>query len=244
MPKITPSSAMKETGVKAGVGKDINSALLSTTGVSVSQAAHQIMESEFYEEAGRAPIDEQEIRDMIIDILQMGKQNYINEYNYQNDINSTLAQIQEVEAKIRGEEGGVEKNSIQIDHVPRFKEAFIANGNQMPEVFDAVPGKSVWARNFKTNLYDLVSTDGVVLMKNVSMIQGRVVETGKSNKPVSQRKKQDDLTNLKAIANDLDMNFIIAFKGYDINEFISKLEAAKTQTEYNEIMSKIRELLC
>ncbi len=101
MPKITPSSAMKETGVKAGVGKDINSALLSTTGVSVSQAAHQIMESEFYEEAGRAPIDEQEIRDMIIDILQMGKQNYINEYNYQNDINSTLAQIQEVEAKIR-----------------------------------------------------------------------------------------------------------------------------------------------
>lgn len=244
MPKITPSSAMKETGVKAGVGKDINSALLSTTGVSVSQAAHQIMESEFYEEAGRAPIDEQEIRDMIIDILQMGKQNYINEYNYQNDINNTLAQIQEVEAKIRGEEGGVEKNSIQIDHVPRFKEAFIANGNQMPEVFDAVPGKSVWARNFKTNLYDLVSTDGVVLMKNVSMIQGRVVETGKSNKPVSQRKKQDDLTNLKAIANDLDMNFIIAFKGYDINEFISKLEAAKTQTEYNEIMSKIRELLC
>lgn len=244
MPKITPSSAMKETGVKAGVGKDINSALLSNTGVSVQQAAHQIMENEFYEEAGRAPIDEQDIREMIIDILQIGKENYINEYNYQSDINRILSDIQDVEARIRGEEGGIEKNSIQIDHVPRFKEAFIANGNQMPEVFDAVPGKSVWARNSKTNLYDLVSNDGTVLMENVSMIQGRVVETGKSKKPVPQRKKKEDIDNLKSIANDLDMNFIIAFKGYDINEFISKLEAAETQTEYNEIMSKIRELLC
>lgn len=244
MPKITPSSAMKETGVKVGIGKDINGALLSNSGVSVSQAAHNIMENEFYEEAGRAPIDEQEIRNMIIDILQIGKENYINEYNYQSDINRILSDIQDIEARIRGEEGGVEKNSIQIDHVPRFKEAFIANGNQMPEVFDAVPGKSVWARNSKTNLYDLVSTDGTVLMENVSMIQGRVVETGKSKKPVSQRKKQEDLANLKAIANDLEMNFMMAAKGYDINEFISKLEAAETQTEYNEIMSKIRELLC
>lgn len=244
MPKITPSSAMKETGVKTGIGKDINPALLSNTGVSVQQAAHQIMEDEFYEEAGRAPIDEQEIRNMIIDILQMGKENYINEYNYQNDINSILAQIQEIEAKMLAEEGGIEKNSIQIDHVPRFKEAYIANGNQMPEVFDAVPGKSVWAKDSKTNLYDLVSTDGVVLMKNVSMIQGRVVDTAKSKKPVSQRKKQADLKNLIAIAKDLDMNSMIALKGYDINDFISKLEAAETQTEYNEIMSKIRELLC
>ena len=60
----------------------------------------------------------------------------------------------------------------------------------------------------------------------------------------SSTKKKEDLTNLRAIANDLEMNFTIAAKGYDINEFISKLEAAETQTEYNEIMSKIRELLC
>ena len=244
LPKITAASARKETGTKIGIGKDINPSLLSNTGVSVQKAAEQVYEGEFFEEAGRPLTDIQEIRNIIIDILQVGKENYINEYNYQNDIIRVLNDIQDVEAKIRGEEGGVEKNSIQMEHVPRFKEAYIANGNQMPEVFDAVPGKSIWARNSKTNLYDLVSTDGTVLMENVSMIQGRVVETGKSKKPVPQRKKQEDLANLRAIANDLEMNFTIAAKGYDINEFISKLEAAETQTEYNEIMSKIRELLC
>jgi hypothetical protein len=114
----------------------------------------------------------------------------------------------------------------------------------MPDTFEAVPGKSIWALNRDTNLYSLVDNDGTILMEDVSMILGRIVNTKKSNKPVSNRRKQQDLLSLNSIASDLDMNSLMAIKGYDINDFISKLEAAQTESEYNQIMSKIRELLC
>ena len=42
LPKITPVSAKKETGVKVGSKLDISPSLLSGNGVSVAQAAHDL----------------------------------------------------------------------------------------------------------------------------------------------------------------------------------------------------------
>jgi hypothetical protein len=244
LPKIKPESAYKETGVKIGVGRDINPSLLSNDGYTVQKAAHYIREFAFYEESGRPRMDEQDIRNEIIEILQVGKANYMRNYDMQYDIDQKKAEIQDIQNKINTDQGLVNLTSIQQDFGAKFKQAFIDNGNKMPDTFEAIPGKSTWALDRNTNLYSLVDNDGVILMENVSMILGRIVDTKKSNKPVSNRRKQQDLLSLNSIAFDIDMNSLMAIKGYDINDFISKLEAAQTQSEYNEIMSKIRELLC
>jgi hypothetical protein len=244
LPKIKPESAYKETGVKIGVGRDINPSLLSNDGYTVQKAAHYIREFAFYEESGRPRMDEQDIRNEIIEILQVGKANYMRNYDMQYDIDQKKAEIQDIQNKINTDQGLVNLTSIQQDFGAKFKQAFIDNGNKMPDTFEAIPGKSIWALDRDTNLYSLVDNDGVILMENVSMILGRIVDTKKSNKPVSNRRKQQDLLSLNSIAFDIDMNSLMAIKGYDINDFIFKLEAAQTQSEYNEIMSKIRELLC
>lgn len=244
LPKIKPESARKETGVKVGTSRDINPSLLSKDGYTVTAAAHYIKEFAFYEESGRQLLDEQEIRNEIVQILQIGKENYMRDYNMQYEIDQKKAEIQDVQNRINTEQGLVNLTSIQEDFGAKFKQAFIDNGNKMPDTFEAVPGKSIWALNRDTNLYSLVDNDGTILMEDVSMILGRIVNTKKSNKPVSNRRKQQDLLSLNSIASDLDMNSLMAIKGYDVNDFISKLEAAQTESEYNQIMSKIRELLC
>lgn len=62
LPKINPESAKKETGLKTGNTKDIPTSFLSKNGVTVDQAAHDIWEN-------NPNFDIQEIRDVIIDIL-------------------------------------------------------------------------------------------------------------------------------------------------------------------------------
>lgn len=75
MPKITPESAKKETGLKTGAKQDINPALLSKKGVTVSRAAEELavaMKDEYLVEASA-----DEIRDHIIEILQVGKNKFL-----------------------------------------------------------------------------------------------------------------------------------------------------------------------
>jgi hypothetical protein len=93
LPKITPASAKKETGTKVGTVKDINPNLLSTKGVTVEQAAHNIWENNFSGEGLFAPMSVEEIRDVIIEILQTGKNNYIDEISGQREINELKIQL-------------------------------------------------------------------------------------------------------------------------------------------------------
>jgi len=74
LPKITPESAADETGVKTGTGKDINIGLLSKNGDTVQEAAEVIGESlrnELY-----SNLTDEEVRQEIIDLLQLGKEKY------------------------------------------------------------------------------------------------------------------------------------------------------------------------
>jgi hypothetical protein len=70
MPKITPASAKAETGVKTGTKSDISISMLSKKGVTVQQAAHNVMEQ--FQSEGDYNLNEEEIRDIIIDILVSG----------------------------------------------------------------------------------------------------------------------------------------------------------------------------
>jgi hypothetical protein len=66
---------------------------LSTKGVTVEQAAHNIWENNFSGEGLFAPMSVEEIRDVIIEILQTGKNNYIDEISGQREINELKIQL-------------------------------------------------------------------------------------------------------------------------------------------------------
>lgn len=78
MPKITPASARRETGVKPGTKADINIGMLNKRGVTVERAAEDIHMR--YGPDGEnllAPeFDEQRIREELIEILKMGRKKY------------------------------------------------------------------------------------------------------------------------------------------------------------------------
>jgi len=96
LPKIKPDSARRETGTGVGTAKDINPGMLSNNGVSVERAAEMLSENLFYEGSGFPEIDVQEIRDYIIDILQTGVKNYVDEFTDQNKIDNVKAKIAEL----------------------------------------------------------------------------------------------------------------------------------------------------
>ena len=72
MPKITPASAKKETGVKIGAKKEINPNLLNKKGKTVTQAAHEIWIAMKEENMFEGKMDESDVRQIIIDILTTG----------------------------------------------------------------------------------------------------------------------------------------------------------------------------
>jgi hypothetical protein len=96
LPKIKPDSARRETDTGVGTAKDINPGMLSNNGVSVERAAEMLSENLFYEGSGFPEIDVQEIRDYIIDILQTGVKNYVDEFTDQNKIDNVKAKIAEL----------------------------------------------------------------------------------------------------------------------------------------------------
>ncbi len=91
MPRITPESAKKETGAKTGTNSDINPNFLSKNGKTVTQAAHEI-----FEDIGQSHgVDEQYIRNAIIEILQTGKKQFIDKITRQTEIDNLKKSIEE-----------------------------------------------------------------------------------------------------------------------------------------------------
>jgi hypothetical protein len=74
MPKIKPESANRETGGKIGTSSDINMSLIDKNGITVEQASELLYDTYFINYPN---IEESDIRQIIIDILLVGKNNYI-----------------------------------------------------------------------------------------------------------------------------------------------------------------------
>ena len=128
LPKIKPDSARRETGVAVGTSKDINPGLLSNNGVSVERAAEMLSESLFYEGSGFPEIDVQEIRDYIIDILQTGVKNYVDEFTEQNKIDNLKSEIAQLKEEQRLSKDG--NTGIQLD---------LFSDENAPEGYPSIP---------------------------------------------------------------------------------------------------------
>ena len=93
--KITPASAKKETAVKVGIGRDIHISLVSKEGKSVERAA----ESMWIDHGERLNLDDQDFRDMIIQVLMTGSIKKAKEEFLRNEEDAyKLERIQELTA--------------------------------------------------------------------------------------------------------------------------------------------------
>lgn len=128
LPKIKPESARRETGVAVGTSRDINPGMLSNNGVTVERAAEMLSENLFYEGSGFPEIDVQEIRDYIIDILQTGVKNYVDEFTEQNKIDNIKAEIAQLKEEQRLSKEG--NTGIQLD---------LFSDENAPEGYPSIP---------------------------------------------------------------------------------------------------------
>lgn len=62
--------------------------------------------------------------------------------------------------------------------------------------------------------------------------------------PKVEKKKADTIKSIQDGIKDYRIDEILAVKGYDVQDFISNLEAATTEDEVNQIINKLRDLLC
>jgi hypothetical protein len=85
-------SARKETGMKTGDDKDIKYTLLSGSGISVDQAAHDIWDSNFGIDSN---VTTEDVRNIIIDILSSGSK-----VNYKSQI-GTSSEVTNLKEKLR-----------------------------------------------------------------------------------------------------------------------------------------------
>ena len=109
--KITPQSAQRETGGKAGIKRDIDISFLNNNGSTVEGAAEDIwMDLDI---SYQNMYDVQDIRNMIIDILMTGKKKYIEDYtpnfNLIENLKSDIALLKE-KIKQKKTEGSINTN--------------------------------------------------------------------------------------------------------------------------------------
>lgn len=97
MLKITPESAAKETGGRVGTSGDINVSLISKSGVSVEAASEFIHDN--LPEGMAERYSDQDIRNIIIDILKIGKKNYINDFLKTSELNNLKLKLNEIKSK-------------------------------------------------------------------------------------------------------------------------------------------------
>jgi hypothetical protein len=111
LPKITPISAKKETGMKTGTKLDISPSLLSGNGVSVDQAAHNIWESNFGIDSNTTT---QDVREIIIDILSSGSKG-----NYASQLagSSELARLKEELRDLKADLSELQKGKPKVKTV-------------------------------------------------------------------------------------------------------------------------------
>ncbi len=101
LPKITPESARKETGVRTGNKQDISTSMLSKDGISVEAAADLIWNRYFTD----TETDTQDVRNIIIDILSSGsKANYSSQIGVSNELADLKQQLKELQSELPAKE--------------------------------------------------------------------------------------------------------------------------------------------
>jgi hypothetical protein len=106
LPKITPESARKETGVRTGNKQDISTSLLSKDGISVDAAADLIWNRYFTD----TETNTQDVRNIIIDILSSGsKANYSSQIGVSSELADLKQQLKELQSELPKEKSKKDK---------------------------------------------------------------------------------------------------------------------------------------
>jgi len=238
--KITPESAQKETGGKSGINKDIDISFLNKNGSTVEAAAEDIWMD--LDTSYQNMYDVQDIRNIIIDILMIGKKKFIENYTPSLYLIEKLkSEISELKQKIK-EKNISNKPTVQEEDMKVFQSALNDNDGVLPNKFivSLPTGTRTWIRNSR-NLYDLVDNN-TILLRNVNMETGLVEK--QSTTPVDESKRKaliDQFTNLRAT---MPIDEILAEKGIDANDVLLNLQKAKTQEDLLKIETEILKKLC
>jgi hypothetical protein len=114
LPKITPESARKETGVRTGNKQDISTSMLSKDGISVDAAADLIWNRYFTD----TETNTQDIRNIIIDILSSGsKANYSSQIGVSSELASLKDRLKDLQSQLPKKEKNKKDKTIpgQLD---------------------------------------------------------------------------------------------------------------------------------
>jgi hypothetical protein len=145
------------------------------------------------------------------------------------------APVTEVETDT-DEEPEINKN------IEAFNAEMINNKGRMPKEF--IVGPSKWVLN-NMNLYDLVDKNNdSILMKNMNMFTGDIVEEIKLEKPVNQKQLFNFTKQLASGVKEYKLDQLLALKGIDIEDVYGAINKLTTQDQLNNLINKILKAIC
>lgn len=108
-----------------------------------------------------------------------------------------------------------------------------------------VAGRSSWVLNSK-GLYNLVDINNRnnVFLRDMDMETGKLVTEEDTSGPVDPKKLEREMNYFNSLVVNEQLDEVLAELGIDIFDVIDDLENAKTNKEFDKIMSDIRKKLC
>ena len=114
--------------------------------------------------------------------------------------------------------------------------------SKKPDSF--VAGQSKWQLNSK-GLYNLVDMNSNnVFLRDMDMETGMLVTEKDNSGPVDPKKVEREMKYFNSLVVNEKLDEVLAELGIDIFDVIDDLEKAKTNNEFDKIMSDIRKKLC
>ena len=108
-----------------------------------------------------------------------------------------------------------------------------------------VAGRSSWVLNSK-GLYNLVDINNSrsVFLRDMDMETGKLVTEEDTSGPVDPKKVEREMKYFNSLVVNEQLDEVLSELGIDIFDVIDDLENAKTNKEFDKIMSDIRKKLC
>lgn len=108
-----------------------------------------------------------------------------------------------------------------------------------------VAGRSSWVLNSK-GLYNLVDINNRnnVFLRDMDMETGKLVTEEDTSGPVDPKKLEREMNYFNSLVVNEQLDEVLGELGIDIFDVIDDLENAKTNKEFDKIMSDIRKKLC
>ena len=108
-----------------------------------------------------------------------------------------------------------------------------------------VAGRSSWVLNSK-GLYNLVDINNSrsVFLRDMDMETGKLVTEEDNSGPVDPKKLEREMNYFNSLVVNEQLDEVLSELGIDIFDVIDDLENAKTNKEFDKIMSDIRKKLC